>query len=483
MLQMLLWNFIVFSFLGWLGNGVRSLLVDKCFANRGFLTLPFCPMYGLSAVLCFIIMNPYSENKLLLFFGSMVVLSSIIVVSGFFINKLLGFKPWDFSYAKFNLGGYISLFTVILLGVIGFLLVGYVIPVVNTLVTLVPEVIRNGIVYSLATLIAVDYIFSIITTRKLKKKIKDLEDVSQLLGDDVPKEKVIELEENYNKLFTEGVLRRRLVASFPDVKKSAYVKHISDKIDVIKAENMREYTAVYENKDDKPFASGFCFTKLFFLFVLGCVLGTIFETIWCVLTLGCFEMRVGMVYGPFIPVYGFGACFLTIVLYKLYKLNDTLVFVISAVVGAGFEYFCSWFQEMAFGTVSWDYSDTAFNIDGRTNLMYALIWGFLGLVWVRFLYPWASKLIEKIPKKTGSVLTVALIIFMIFDIFMSCAAVYRWQQRDAGVPPSNAFEKYLDKNLDDEYMEWIFPHMQSIEDTGVTLEGKVTSQNTDNSAL
>ena len=216
MLQILLWNFIVFSFLGWLGNGVRSLLVDKCFANRGFLTLPFCPMYGLSAVLCFIIMNPYSENKLLLFFGSMVVLSSIIVVSGFFINKLLGVKPWDFSYAKFNLGGYISLFTVILLGVIGFLLVGYVIPVVNTLVTLVPEVIRNGIVYSLVTLIAVDYIFSIITTRKLKKKIKDLEDVSQLLGDDVPKEKVIELEENYNKLFTEGVLRRRLVASFPE---------------------------------------------------------------------------------------------------------------------------------------------------------------------------------------------------------------------------------------------------------------------------
>lgn len=87
--------------------------------------------------------------------------------------------------------------------------------------------------------------------------------------------------------------------------------------------------------------------------------------------------------------------FLTAALYKLYKLNDTLVFVISAFVGAGFEYFCSWLQEQMFGTVSWDYSDTPFNLDGRTNLMYALIWGFLGLVWVRYLYPWTAKLIEK----------------------------------------------------------------------------------------
>lgn len=94
---------------------------------------------------------------------------------------------------------------------------------------------------------------------------------------------------------------------------------------------------------------------------------------------GNFQVRVGLVYGPFIPVYGGGACFLTVVLYKLYKLNDTLIYVISAVVGASFEYFCSWFQETVFGTVSWDYSDTPLNFNGRTNLMYALIWGFWDL--------------------------------------------------------------------------------------------------------
>ena len=54
--------------------------------------------------------------------------------------------------------------------------------------------------------------------------------------------------------------------------------------------------------------------------------------------------------------------------HKLYKLNVMLVFVISAFVGAGFEYFCSWLQEQMFGTVSWTNSaSTPFYLDGRTN--------------------------------------------------------------------------------------------------------------------
>ena len=231
-----------------------------------------------------------------------------------------------------------------------------------------------------------------------------------------------ELEENYNRLFTENILRKRLAHAYPDLTHMAYVKQINAKIEEIKQDNMKEYTQTFESKDDKPFAYGFWFTKLFYLFVIGSFIGTILETIWAFCVDGHFEMRVGMVYGPFIPVYGGGACFLTAALYKLYKLNDTLVFVISAFVGAGFEYFCSWLQEQMFGTVSWDYSDTPFNLDGRTNLMYALIWGFLGLVWVRYLYPWTAKLIEKIPKRAGAIITTFLIVFMAFNGFMSVTA-------------------------------------------------------------
>ena len=472
----LLWYFVIFSFCGWLLNGIRTLFEEKRFYNKGFLASPFCPSYGVGAVICYLALNHFQSNSFFLFFGSCVILSLVVILIGFFTEKVLGFKPWDFSKMKFNIGSYITLPYTLLLGIMGTVLVGVLIPVLNFVIELIPFLVSLIVVLSICLIILIDYVLAIITTLRLQHRIKRLNGVSSLLGNDVPQEKIDELESNYNKLFTENILRRRLISAFPDLKNTAYVKQIAAKLDEIKTDNMKEYTQVYENKDEEPFAFGFCFTKLFYLFLFGSMLGTLFETIWALFAEGHFEVRVGMVYGPFIPVYGGGACFLTAVLYKLYKLSDTLIFVISAIVGAGFEYFCSWFQETLFGTVSWDYSNTAFNLDGRTNLMYALIWGFLGLVWVRYLYPWASMLIEKIPKKAGSIITTFLIVFMLINAFMSVSATYRWTQRTDGVPASNSLDRYLDKHFDDDKMNFLFPHMKDVDETGITTSGVISSE-------
>ena len=472
----LLWYFVIFSFFGWVASSFRSLLLEKKFSNNGFLTSPFCPMYGFSAVICYTALKPFENSKLILFIGSTLILSALMVVVGVLVEKTLKFKPWDFSSSKFSIGNYITFPYALFLGLLGMLLVGLIIPVLRTAVEAIPFWVSLILVLSFCGIIAIDYVFSMITTIRLLRRIAKLKNSSELMDKGATEVEIQELEENYNRLFTENILRKRLAHAYPDLTHMAYVKQINAKIEGIKQDNMKEYTQTFESKDDKPFAYGFCFTKLFYLFVIGSFIGTILETIWAFCVDGHFEMRVGMVYGPFIPVYGGGACFLTAALYKLYKLNDTLVFVISAFVGAGFEYFCSWLQEQMFGTVSWDYSDTPFNLDGRTNLMYALIWGFLGLVWVRYLYPWTAKLIEKIPKRAGAIITTFLIVFMAFNGFMSVTATARWTQRTEGVPASNSFEEYLDEKFDNEKMEFLFPGMKKAAEAGVTTEGIISNE-------
>lgn len=472
----LLWYFVIFSFFGWVASSFRSLLLEKKFRNNGFLTSPFCPMYGFSAVICYAALKPFENSKLILFIGSTLILSALMVVVGVLVEKFLKFKPWDFSSSKFSIGNYITLPYALFLGLLGMLLVGLIIPVLRTAIEAIPFWLSLILVLCLCGVIAIDYVFSMITTIRLLRRIAKLKNSSELMDKGATEVEIQELEENYNRLFTENILRKRLAHAYPDLTHMAYVKQINAKIEEIKQDNMKEYTQTFENKEDKPFAYGFCFTKLFYLFVIGSFIGTILETIWAFCVDGHFEMRVGMVYGPFIPVYGGGACFLTAALYKLYKLNDTLVFVISAFVGAGFEYFCSWLQEQMFGTVSWDYSDTPFNLDGRTNLMYALIWGFLGLVWVRYLYPWTAKLIEKIPKRAGAIITTFLIVFMAFNGFMSVTATARWTQRTEGVPASNSFEEYLDEKFDNEKMEFLFPGMKKAAEARVTTEGIISNE-------
>ena len=472
----LLWYFVIFSFFGWVASSFRSLLLEKKFSNNGFLTSPFCPMYGFSAVICYTALKQFENSKLILFIGSTLILSALMVVVGVLVEKTLKFKPWDFSSSKFSIGNYITFPYALFLGLLGMLLVGLIIPVLRTAVEAIPFWVSLILVLSFCGIIAIDYVFSMITTIRLLRRIAKLKNSSELMDKGATEVEIQELEENYNRLFTENILRKRLAHAYPDLTHMAYVKQINAKIEEIKQDNMKEYTQTFESKEDKPFAYGFCFTKLFYLFVIGSFIGTILETIWAFCVDGHFEMRVGMVYGPFIPVYGGGACFLTAALYKLYKLNDTLVFVISAFVGAGFEYFCSWLQEQMFGTVSWDYSDTPFNLDGRTNLMYALIWGFLGLVWVRYLYPWTAKLIEKIPKRAGAIITTFLIVFMAFNGFMSVTATARWTQRTEGVPASNSFEEYLDEKFDNEKMEFLFPGMKKAAEAGVTTEGVISNE-------
>lgn len=472
----LLWYFVIFSFFGWVASSFRSLLLEKKFSNNGFLTSPFCPMYGFSAVICYTALKPFENSKLILFIGSTLILSALMVVVGVLVEKTLKFKPWDFSSSKFSIGNYITFPYALFLGLLGMLLVGLIIPVLRTAVEAIPFWVSLILVLCFCGIIAIDYVFSMITTIRLLRRIAKLKNSSELMDKGATEVEIQELEENYNRLFTENILRKRLAHAYPDLTHMAYVKQINAKIEEIKQDNMKEYTQTFESKDDKPFAYGFCFTKLFYLFVIGSFIGTILETIWAFCVDGHFEMRVGMVYGPFIPVYGGCACFLTAALYKLYKLNDTLVFVISAFVGAGFEYFCSWLQEQMFGTVSWDYSDTPFNLDGRTNLMYALIWGFLGLVWVRYLYPWTAKLIEKIPKRAGAIITTFLIVFMAFNGFMSVTATARWTQRTEGVPASNSFEEYLDEKFDNEKMEFLFPGMKKAAEAGVTTEGIISNE-------
>ena len=472
----LLWYFVIFSFFGWVASSFRSLLLEKKFSNNGFLTSPFCPLYGFSAVIWYTALKPFENSKLILFIGSTLILSALMVVVGVLVEKTLKFKPWDFSSSKFSIGNYITFPYALFLGLLGMLLVGLIIPVLRTAVEAIPFWVSLILVLCFCGIIVIDYVFSMITTIRLLRRIAKLKNSSELMDKGATEVEIQELEENYNRLFTENILRKRLAHAYPDLTHMAYVKQINAKIEEIKQDNMKEYTQTFESKEDKPFAYGFCFTKLFYLFMIGSFIGTILETIWAFCVDGHFEMRVGMVYGPFIPVYGGGACFLTAALYKLYKLNDTLVFVISAFVGAGFEYFCSWLQEQMFGTVSWDYSDTPFNLDGRTNLMYALIWGFLGLVWVRYLYPWTAKLIEKIPKRAGAIITTFLIVFMAFNGFMSVTATARWTQRTEGVAASNSFEEYLDEKFDNEKMEFLFPGMKKAAEAGVTTEGIISNE-------
>ena len=60
-----------------------------------------------------------------------------------------------------------------------------------------------------------------------------------------------------------------------------------------------------------------------------------------------------------------------------------LLLAVSAVVGGSLEYFASWAMETFWGVVAWSYLNIPLNFDGRTDVFHCLIWGTIGVLWVK----------------------------------------------------------------------------------------------------
>lgn len=220
----------------------------------------------------------------------------------------------------------------------------------------------------------------------------------------------------------------------------------------------------YIKKDKKIFAKGLCFEKLFLIFLIGSIIGAYYEQILNLFRVYKYtgdivwEYRRGVIYGPFNVIYGFGAVVMTkILLSKEYKWYEILLY--GCILGGGIEYIVSFLQETFTHTISWDYSNKPFNINGRTTIPYMFVWGLFCLLFVKIIYPFISNKIEKIPYNLGMLLTKIMVIFMVFNMAISWTAIIRQTLRKNNIPAFTKVGEFYDEYYTDEYLSKYFPNM------------------------
>lgn len=210
--------------------------------------------------------------------------------------------------------------------------------------------------------------------------------------------------------------------------------------------------------------------NLFWVFFVCSVLGLILEEVWHMVVVdpGVYQDRAGMLFGPFSPIYGFGAVLMTMALNRFYKKNPLIIFLVSALIGGAFEVFVGWFMQTSFGVVSWSYSHIrlfgmpdpiAVLTGGRTCTPFACMWGLGGLIWIKVLLPRLLKLINMIPWKRRYSATVILTAIMLIDGVMTLQSLDYWYQRVNGTVRNIPVAQFYDKHFDNEYMENRFQSM------------------------
>ena len=180
-----------------------------------------------------------------------------------------------------------------------------------------------------------------------------------------------------------------------------------------------------ENYDkEKKKKSLFFYVCCFFVY---CILGWIYEVIWEFKVGNGFVNR-GFLYGPYLPIYGFGVLTLLLLLQKLMKkkikvfginITPLVVFLAVLFIVSFVEYISSVGMEMIFHKRWWDYSYDKFNLNGRISLRNSALLAIGGFLLIYLVQPILDKLFNKFSNKTIKIMSILIVVIMSMDLIIT----------------------------------------------------------------
>lgn len=415
--------FFTYSFLAWLAETTVATIKEKDFRNRGFASGPFCFIYGFTGTLLTIVFQDLRGDSFFLFLGCTVVATAVEWFTGKILEGMKQKKWWDYSAKKWNLDGYICLQYSLLWGALGYVAVQYTNSLILGLYHFLPALCGKIVVWGLTGIGLLDLTGSLLFIYHMEKRLPRLFRWSQKL-------------QRWT-LRLGGAISRRMENRI----RRAYPS-----------------TAAGDEAREAADSEKCTMTHLFWLFLIGALLGDLVETIFCRVTMGVWMSRSSLVWGPFSVVWGLAIALVTALLYRDRNKGESRLFLVGTLLGGAYEYICSVFTEIVFGKVFWDYSGIPFNLGGRINLLYCFFWGIAAVVWFRLLYPRIARLIARILRRTGKILTAGLVVFMIANIIVSVLALVRYDSRANGLAAAHFWEQAMDTYFDDAVMERIYPN-------------------------
>ena len=211
--------------------------------------------------------------------------------------------------------------------------------------------------------------------------------------------------EKYNKLTNKDLLNDKLLDD-----KLSEGKYPMNKFSIPVKEKKKSRRREYDTK--------YTITTYIMFFFTFAFIGWFWEVLLTLINEGIFVNR-GTMYGPWLPIYGFGGLLILTVLKPLK--NKPVLFFISAMIIAGIvEYTTAWYLETFLGMKWWDYTGYFLNIDGRICLEGLLIFGFGGCGVTYFVGPQLNEIYLKIaPKIRIIICSILVFLFGIDTIYSS----------------------------------------------------------------
>lgn len=249
--------FTVYSFLGWICETIYCSIIDNHYVNRGFLKGPFCPIYGIGALIVIVFLTPFANNVIILFLTAMIFTSTLEYITGALLESIFNLTWWDYSNYKFNINGKVCLLNSILFGILSVITIEFINP---TIVTLIKHISSKYIIWISSTSLIYFIMDTTITASRVLELGGKLKEMSILVEEirekrkvykeilqgnlsrfdeiiEQESEKVAHVREQISKLkvklenviLKNRTVNKRIIRAFPNIKSLKY-QHSLDKL-------------------------------------------------------------------------------------------------------------------------------------------------------------------------------------------------------------------------------------------------------------
>lgn len=161
MLNLSIYFLVLGSISGWLLEIIfKRFVVKETNPHAGMSKGPFCLLYGIGTLFLAIFLANFTDNILVIFLISLIVLTFLEYITGVLLDKIFNIELWNYSGLKFGINKYISLEFMIMWGVLGVIFVILLLPILNKIYYSFYCPLFILMLYSLLTVMMLDYLYT-----------------------------------------------------------------------------------------------------------------------------------------------------------------------------------------------------------------------------------------------------------------------------------------------------------------------------------
>ena len=165
--------------------------------------------------------------------------------------------------------------------------------------------------------------------------------------------------------------------------------------------------------------------KYFIFFMLYAIFGWCYEVFLEVIVYKWGFSNRGVLFGPYCPVYGFGALAFIFTVYPLIKNKEIkkkilmipIVFLLTMLIATAIELVTSYICEFTSGSWPWQtYANYKYNFQARIALSPSIRFGIGGVLFLYILQPLFEKLSDKLGSRKITIISRILMVILVLDI-------------------------------------------------------------------